>query len=103
MTFDTTGSEITFSTLQGDGVSDDDGDGVIVLSDISGNVDYVFWIEAAPGTYGTYTVVTDCVSDAPSTSPSRDPTVDPTADPTVDPTSEPTIDPTADPTNDPTV
>ena len=53
MTFDTSASEIIVTILSGHGVSDDDGDGVIVLYDITGNDDYLFWVEAPAVTYGT--------------------------------------------------
>ena len=94
MTFDASASTIDISILSAHGLSDDDGDGILELYDIAGNDDYSFSLEAPAGTYGTYTVTTDCVSYAPTKSPTANPTEEPTPGPTDNPTSEPTSIPT---------
>ena len=102
MTFDASASEIEVSSLSGNGVSDVDGDGILELTDIAGDDDYSFSLKAPSGTYGTYTVVVNCVSDAPTKSPTSEPTYIPSVSPTDIPTSEPTDEPTSEPTKGPT-
>ena len=107
MTFDASASTIDISILSAHvlgayGVSDDDGDGILELYAIAGNDDYSFSLEAPAGTYGTYTVTTDCFSDAPTKAPTTDPTSGPTNNPTGEPTDVPTPGPTDDPTSEPT-
>ncbi len=91
MTFDASDSDFEVTVLESLNFEamDDDGDGVLLISNLPAGADVIVLLGAAEGTKGAWSVVIECESASPTVSPSSMPTV-PTPYPTGEPTAWPT-------------
>ena len=107
MIFDASASDFEITSLEAFNVEaiDDDGDGIITMTNLEYGMDIYIQMTAVKGTYGSWTVSVICTSDSPtktpSESPSADPTVSPSTNPSTSPTAEPSDEPSMSPTNEP--